>query len=92
MPSRQPPLTPEQRTLRARIAAHTKHAKHDPRESTTAARQKFMDRFEREADPDGVLKPEERARRAAQLRKAYFTRLALASSRARSKGGPDAAA
>jgi hypothetical protein len=48
-----------------------------------------MARFEREADPDGVLDPTERARRAAHLRRAYFARLALASSRARAakRGG-----
>jgi hypothetical protein len=49
-----------------------------------------MRRFEREADPAGVLDPAERARRAEHLRRAYFTRLALASSRARKKGGAHA--
>jgi hypothetical protein len=42
-----------------------------------------MDRFERQVDPDGTLKPEERARRAGHARKAYFTRLALRSAQAR---------
>lgn len=93
MPHRQP-LTPEQRSLRARIAAHAKHAKHDPRESTAPARQAFMDRFEHEVDPDGTLPATERARRAAQARKAYFATLAYKSSRARGsrKGGVDDAA
>jgi hypothetical protein len=36
------------------------------------ARRAFLDRFEREIDPDGVLKPEERARRAEHARKVYF--------------------
>jgi hypothetical protein len=51
-------------------------------------------KFEREADPQGVLDPAERARRAEHLRRAHFTRLALASSRARAarKGGADAVA
>jgi len=46
-----------------------------------------LDRFEREVDPDGVLPPEERRRRAEHARKAYFLRLALASSKARRKAG-----
>jgi hypothetical protein len=76
-------MTPEQRRIRASIAANVMHAKNDPREITAAARAAFLRRFEREADPDGVLEPAERARRAEHLRKAYFGRLALASSKAR---------
>lgn len=48
-----------------------------------AARRAFNERFERLVDPENSLEPAERARRAASARKAYFTRLALASSRAR---------
>ena len=71
------------RSLRAQIAAHHKHAKYDPRESTAPARRVFLDRFEREADLDGVLSPDERRRRASHLKKAYFLRLALKSAKAR---------
>ena len=42
-----------------------------------------MARFEKEVDPDGVLAPEERARRADQAKKAYFARLALLSAQKR---------
>jgi hypothetical protein len=42
-----------------------------------------MARFDLEVDPDGVLDPDERARRAAHARKAYFTALALKSAVAR---------
>ncbi len=70
-------------SLRGRIGAHTLHARYDPRVTTAAARRAFLDRFEREADPDGVLPLEERARRARHLRKAYFARLALRSAQAR---------
>jgi hypothetical protein len=76
-------MTPEQRALRARIAAHTRWSQQDRREGTAAARAAFNDRFERQVDPDGVLPHDERLRRAERARKAYFTRLALASSRAR---------
>jgi hypothetical protein len=84
-------LTPEQRRLRASIAAHVQWAKEpDPTARTATARKAFMERFEREADPDGTLDPAERARRAEHLRRAHFARLALASSRARKKGAADA--
>ena len=69
--------------LRGRIGAHTLHALHDPRKTTAAARAAFLGRFEREADPDGTLPMEERARRAHHLRKAYFARLALRSAQVR---------
>ena len=76
-------LTPEQRSLRARIGAFALHAQGGT--STGAGTAAFLARFEREVDPDGALAPEERARRAGLARKAYMARLALASSRARSK-------
>jgi hypothetical protein len=79
--------TPQQRALAARVAAHSKWSKTDPVEGTAAARQAFLDRFEREVDPLGLLDPAERHRRAEHARKAYFTRLALASAKARSSKG-----
>jgi hypothetical protein len=78
-------LTPEQRKLRARLAAYTLHSKTDARETTKAARSAFIDSFDREVDPNGVLSPEERARRAKAALRAHMTSLALKSSRARSK-------
>ena len=78
-------LSESQRSLRARIAAHSLHAQRDSKELTKNARKAFRDKFAREADPEGVLSPEERERRAQQLRTAFYTRLALASSKARSK-------
>src|SRR5437764_15183455 len=80
-------LTAEQRVLRARLAAYHLHATHDPKETTRKAREVFLGRFEREVDPDGVLTPCERARRAEAARRAYFTRLAFQSSRARRRAG-----
>jgi hypothetical protein len=78
------PLTPEQRSLRARIAAHEKWAQtSDPTAATDAARRAFADRFTREVDPNNELPPAERERRAAHARKAYYTRLAFASAKAR---------
>lgn len=79
-------LTPSQRSLHARLAAHSRWAKEDPVQGTAAARKAALERFEKQVDPDGVLPPAERARRAESARKAYFTSLALKSARARSKG------
>jgi hypothetical protein len=78
-------LTPTERTLRSRLAAHTQHAAHDPRQTTQKARETFLKRFEKEVDPDGILPPEVRARRAEHAKRAYFCRLALRSVQARRK-------
>ncbi len=78
-------MTPEQRVLRAKIAAHVRWSRQDPVEGTSSARAAFLERFEREVDPDQVLPPDERARRAEHARKAHFSRLAMASARARRK-------
>ena len=81
MPSQ---LTTEERALRARAAAHQSWANTaDPSARTEPGRRAALERFEREVDPDGTLPPEERARRAAHARKAYFARLALKSAQAR---------
>jgi hypothetical protein len=77
-------LSPEQRSLRARIAAHSQHAKHDPRLTTAKARAVFLERFIDEVDPDRVLPEAERLRRTESARKAYFAKLAFASAKARS--------
>jgi hypothetical protein len=77
------PLTPGERGLRARIGAYAMHARNDARETTANGRAAFLARFDRQADPDEVLPPAERQRRAQQLRSAYFARLALASAKAR---------
>ena len=76
-------LSPAERTLRARLAAHAMHAQHDARQTTVSGRAAFLARFEVEVDPDGRLDPEERARRAEQARRAYFARLSLAAAKAR---------
>ncbi len=51
-------LTPEQRLLRARLAAYSMHARHDPKETTRRARARFEERFYHEVDPDNVLPAE----------------------------------
>src|ERR687898_2426333 len=72
-----------ERSLRARIAAYALHAQHDPRETTANGRAAFLASFDREVDPEGLLEPDERRRRAEQARRAYFARLSLAAVKAR---------
>ncbi len=76
-------LTPQERSLRARIGAHALHASHDPTETTAKARATFLARFEEEVDPARQLPEAERRRRAEHARKAHFARLALASVKSR---------
>ncbi|HEV2779108.1 MAG TPA: hypothetical protein VGX25_06855 [Actinophytocola sp.] len=72
--------------LAGRLGAHTSWANTDDRSARTApARAAFLDRFEREVDPDGQLDPRERGIRAEHARKAYFTRLSLRSAKARAR-------
>ena len=75
------PLTPAERSLRAKLAAHAAHAQ--GKTNTGPARAAFLDRFERQVDPDGVLSSEERARRAEHARRAHFAAMALKSAQAR---------
>jgi hypothetical protein len=75
--------SPAERSLRARLAAHTLHARREARQTTAAARAGFLARFEREVDPDSALDPTERRRRAEHARRAYFIRLSLAAAQAK---------
>ena len=76
-------LTPEQRSLRGRLGAYTQHARHDPKETTVAARVAFSTKFLDEVDPERALPEAERLRRAEAAKSRYFTQLAYLSSRAR---------
>jgi hypothetical protein len=77
-------LTPAERSLRARIASHRSWANtSDVLARTKPGRDAAMARFEREVDPEGILEPAERARRASHARSAYFSSLALKSAKAR---------
>lgn len=81
MPDKDP-----RRVLLGRLGAYTMQSRHDGREITREAREAFMRKFEQEVDPDGVLDPTERLRRAELARKAHMTRLALLSVQKRSRG------
>jgi len=85
-------LTPEQRTMRASIAAHTRWSREDPAANAARGQAGLLARFEREArEAEPGLSEAEYARRAESARKAHMARLAFASSKARArKGGGDA--
>ena len=76
-------LSPSQRSLRARAAAHALHAQGGT--TTKAATAAFLTRFERQVDPDGILAPDERARRADHALKSHMAGLSLKASRARGR-------
>lgn len=79
-------MTPAERKLRGRIGGLALASQRDPNEYTAKARASFLERFERDVDPKGILSPEERQRRAQAARKAHFARLALKSAQSRRKG------
>jgi hypothetical protein len=78
-------VDPAERTLRARLAAHTQWAKEpDPTSRTAKARAAMNNKFveqARELHPDASDEQIERA--AEHLRKAHYARLGLASGKAR---------
>jgi hypothetical protein len=79
-------MTPQQRTRRARIAAHTSWANTTDRTARTAAgTSAFCQRFERQVDPDGSLDPAVRAELARHARIAYMLQLAERSAQARAR-------
>jgi hypothetical protein len=87
-------LSQEERKLRARAAAYALHAQGGT--STAAGTRAFLERFERQVDPDRVLSFEERTRRALLARKSYMSLLAMKAAKAKrlatGKADDDAAA
>ena len=77
------PLTPSERSLRARIGGHAVHAAHDSNELTENARAEFLRGFEVEVDPEGALTDEERRRRAGHTLRAHMAKLSLMAAVAR---------
>lgn len=73
-------------SAQARANAHRQWA-HCPDRSarTSHGTAAFLARFETQVDPDGLLAPAERAKRAESAKRAYFTDLALRSAASRRK-------
>jgi hypothetical protein len=87
------PLTPEQRKTRASLASLTRWSREEDRTAATApALAGFLNKFEKQVDPDNKLDPVVRAQRADAAFRAHMARLAYASSKARAarrkKGKP----
>jgi hypothetical protein len=72
-------LTPAERSLHSRLAAHSLHAQ--GKTNTAPARAAFMAKFEDEVDPERVLPPSERAKRADHAMKAHMARIRLKRGR-----------
>jgi hypothetical protein len=80
--------TPAERRLRSQIGAHASWARTENRSARTLPARLAMEaKFAREADPENVLTPAERARAAESLRKAHYARLALRSAQVRRRRG-----
>lgn len=76
-------LTPEERTLRARLGAYAMLANNDVMVTSAPGRAAADARFEDQVDPQRLLPEEERRRRAEMARKAHMSKMGLASARAR---------
>lgn len=76
-------LSATERSLRSRIAGYSRAALYDGRVVTEKARATFISSFETQVDPDGILAPQERERRATAARQAHMARLALKSVQSR---------
>lgn len=78
--------THEDIVLCARIAAAVRWGREPDRVAATApARAGLWAKYLREADPDGVLSDDERARRAEHLRRAQLLKASRAAAAARAR-------
>lgn len=78
-----PSLSPEARSLRASIGAHSLHSKYDANELTKPGRAAQWQKYLDEVDPDRVLPEAERVKRAEHARAAHMRKLALRSAKVR---------
>lgn len=81
-----------QHALNGKLGAHLRwgrSSRADRERQGAALADGLRARFEREADPDGVLSPEERADRAEHLRRAHLLRASQAAAEARRKPRPN---
>ena len=67
----------------ARIGGLSLHIDGDSYAIAARARAGLQAKFEREADPDGTLAPEERARRVELVRRRHYARVGLKAAKTR---------
>jgi hypothetical protein len=80
------PLTPAQRTQRAKITANTRWSREDSRPTALRAQAGLLAKFLAQVDVDSPGLPEaERQRRAVAARRAHMIKLAFQSSKARAR-------
>jgi hypothetical protein len=81
-------LTPGQRSLRARTAAHASWANtSNPAARTRPGAQAAFRRFEDQVDPDRTLPEDERYRRAKSAQRAHMSAIAQKSVKSRKAPG-----
>ena len=82
-------LSPEERSLRAKLAGLTSWGNTPDRTARSQhGRDAFRDSFNEKADPEHKLDPAERRKRGEALYKAHFARMALARAKARRQKKP----
>lgn len=81
------PLTPEERSRHARMAALTRWSREDPALNMARARDGQWAKFERQVDPDGTLDPAERQRRAKRAQRAHMIKLRMVRDAKRKRAG-----
>lgn len=84
-------LSPEQRSMRATIAALARWKNEDPTENARRGQDGLLAKFEREIDPNNELSPVERRRRAVAARREHMVRLAFTRSTKRSRADDEPA-
>lgn len=83
-PSPSTTLTPAERRLRGVVAVERSWANTADRSARTApARDALFAKFEAEIDPEGLLDPAERERRAQHAFRAHMARLSFLASKAK---------
>jgi len=76
-------VTPEERTLRAKIAANTRWGREADRTAATAkAVRASQDRFEKQVPPE-ITDPVQRAKAAESLKRAFYQQMAYKSAKVR---------
>lgn len=75
--------TPSRAVMRGKVGGLTTVLRYGANRIAARARDGLWARFEREADPDGVLPPHERHRRAKLVERGYYAALTLKSVKAR---------
>lgn len=82
--------SPAQRELAASIGALTRWSRTPGdarRQALAPARKGMRAKWEQEADPEGVLSPQDLDEAVERLKKAHYRRMALASLKSRRRAG-----